>query len=98
MTTQTLSKRLAKFTGSKTSIAYQIAKDLATGENKSYKISGNIIRPVHTSGRGRFTSNLDYTADTCKMLSFLKLKFETGNDSARGGLTGNFIKIITKIK
>ncbi len=93
----TIAKRLEKFTGSKTSIAYQVAKDLSTGENKSCKIFGNIIRPVHTSGSGRFTSNLDYTNDCKAMLTFLKLKFETGNDSPRGGLTGNFIKILTKI-
>lgn len=98
MTNATIEKRLSKFTGSKTSISYQVAKDLATGENKSYKVSGNIIRPVHTSGSGRFTSNLDYTQDCIKILTFLKLKFETGNDSPRGGLTGNFIKIVTTIK
>lgn len=97
MTTTTLAKRLAKFTGSKTSIAYQVAKDLSTGENKTYKVSGDTIRPVHTSGSGRFTSNLDYTNDCCKVLDFLKIKYITGNDSKRGGLTGNFIKIITPI-
>jgi hypothetical protein len=93
MTRSTIAKRLAKFTGSKSSIAYQVAKKLATGENKS-----NIIRPVHTSGSGRFTTNLDYTFDCKNILTFLKLKFETGNDSPRGGLTGNYIKIITIIK
>jgi len=97
MTKTTLQKRLSKFSGSKTSIAYQVAKDLVTGENKSYKIFGNIIRPVHTSGSGRFTSNLDYTNDCKAILDFLKVKYEVGNDSPRGGLTGNFIKILTKI-
>jgi hypothetical protein len=97
MTRSTIEKRLLKFTGSKTSIAYQVAKDLSTGENKSYKINGNLIRPVHTTGSGRFTNNLDYTRDCCNILSFLKIKFEIGNDSPRGGLTGNFIKIITTI-
>jgi len=97
MTTSTLQKRLAKFTGSKTSIAYQVAKDLVTGENKSCKVFGKIIRPVHTSGNGRFTSNLDYTNDCIFMFTFLKIKFEIGNDSPRGGLTGNYIKILSKI-
>jgi hypothetical protein len=97
MTRSTISKKLAKFTGSKTSIAYQVAKDLATGENKTYKVSGNIVRPVHTSGSGRFTTNLDYTNDCKNIFTFLKLKFEIGNDSPRGGLTGNYIKILTKI-
>lgn len=97
MTRSTISKRLAKFTGSKTSIAYQVAKDIATGENKTYKVSGNIVRPVHTSGSGRFTTNLDYTNDCKNIFTFLKLKFEIGNDSPRGGLTGNYIKILTKI-
>jgi hypothetical protein len=98
MKRSTIANRLAKFAGSKTSIAYQVAKDLATGENKSYKITGNIIRPVHTTGKGRFTSNLDYTNDCKNIFTFLKLKFEIGNDSPRGGLTGNFIKLITKIE
>lgn len=97
MTRSTISKRLAKFTGSKTSIAYQVAKDIATGENKTYKVSGNLVRPVHTSGSGRFTTNLDYTNDCKNIFTFLKLKFEVGNDSPRGGLTGNYIKILTKI-
>jgi hypothetical protein len=97
MTNETLQKRLEKFTGSKTSIAYKIAKDLAIGENNSFKIFGNIVRPVHTSGSGKYTTNLDYTNDCKNIFTFLKLKFEIGNDSPRGGLTGNYIKILTKI-
>jgi hypothetical protein len=97
MTTTTLKNRLSKFTGPKNSIAYQVANDLVTGENKTYKISGNIVRPVHTSGSGRFTTNMDYTKDCTNLFTFLGLKFEVGNDSPRKGLTGNFIKITTKI-
>lgn len=90
MTTTTLSNRLDKrFKGSKSSFAYKSAKSVIDGER--------LIRPCHTSGRGRFTSNLDYTSDVMQLLSLLGIKYEIGNDSPRGGKTGNFIKITTKI-
>lgn len=90
MTTKTLSKRLAiRFNGSKSSFAYKTAKSVINGER--------VIRPCHTSGSGRFTTNLDYTSDVMQILSLLGVKYEIGNDSPRGGKTGNFIKITTKI-
>jgi len=97
MKRSTLEKRLEKYTGAKNSVAYKMAKELITGEKNTYKVYGNLIRPVHTSGSGRFTQNLDYTEKCLEILTFLKLKFEVGNDAPRGGLTGNYIKILTKI-
>ena len=95
----TLNSRLQKrYTGSKSSKSYKIVKDLIEGTRKTYMVNGNIIRPCHTSGSGRFTTNLDYTADTEKILTLLGLKFESGNDSPRGGKAGNYIKIISKIQ
>lgn len=95
----TLQNRLNKrFNGSKSSKAYQIVSDLISGTNKTYMVSGSIIRPCITSGRGRFTSNMDYTWDTESLLAALGIKFQSGNDSPRGGKTGNFIKILTKIE
>ena len=94
----TFQKRLEnRYTGSKNSKAYQIVKDLISGTNKTYMVYGNVIRPCATSGRGRFTSNIDYTKDTENLLNLLGIKFERGNDSPRGGLTGNYFKISTKI-
>ena len=99
MKTKTLNSRLEKrYTGSKSAKAYQIVKDLIDGTGKSYMVVGNIIRPCHTSGSGRFTTNLDYTNDTAAILRLIGVKFESGNDSPRGGKTGNYIKILTKIE
>jgi hypothetical protein len=91
-------KKLAKSTVSKTSIAYQIAFDIVNDTNKSYKVRGNEIRPVHTSGSGRFTSNLDYTNATKSLLSEIGIDTVLTNDSPRGGLTGNLLTITTKFK
>lgn len=90
MKTTTLSNRLAKrFNGSKSSFAYKSAQSVINGERE--------IRTCHTSGSGRFTSNLDYTSDVVELFNLLGLKFEQGNDSPRGGKTGNFVRVTTKI-
>ena len=47
---------------------------------------------TYTSGRGRFTSNL--TNDSIYwVIKLLGYKFQEGNDSPRGGKTGDFIKV-----
>lgn len=98
MKVETLSKRLEKrYSGSKTAKAYQIVKDLINGTNKTYMVNDNIIRPVRTTGSGRFTSNLDYTSDVKNLLTKLGIKYKSGNDAPRGGLTGNYIAVQTKI-
>ena len=98
MKATTLQKRLEKrYTGAKNCKAYQVAQDLINDTRNTYMIHGRRIRPVSTSGSGRFTSNLDYTSQIEGILELLGVKFTSGNDAARGGLTGNFIKIITKI-
>lgn len=51
------------------------------------------IRPCHTSGSGRFTTNLDYTQQTMWLLNKMGVDFEAGNDSPRGGKCGQFIII-----
>ena len=98
MKNQTLLNRLTKrFNGSKSSKSFQIVSDLINQTNKSGMINSNIIRPCKTSGSGRFTTNMDYTTETKSLLTLIGVKFEYGNDSLRGGKTGEFIKIITKI-
>ena len=94
----TLQKRLAKNNVTKNSKSYSIVKDLVFGTNYNYCIYLGIIRPCHTSGRGRFTTNLDYTNSVLFLLKELGIKYEVGNDAPRGSATGNFIKIITKIQ
>lgn len=100
MQATTLKNRLAKrYTGSKTAIAYKVLTDLTEGTNKTYMIEdGKIIRPVYVSGSKRFASNQDHTYAISNLLDLLGVKFESGNDAPRGGLTGNYIKILTKIE
>lgn len=106
MKTSTLKNRIAKLEVSKSSKAYKILIDVLEGTNKSYCFpygwDGNLkdvkIRPCYTSGSGRFTSNQDHTLAVYSLLTKVGLKVESGNDSPRGGLTGNYIIIKTKIE
>ena len=98
MKATTLQKRLDnRYEGSKNTIAYKIVTDVINKTNNSYRVWENTIRPVTTSGSGRFTTNLDYTRDVENLLDLIGVKYISGNDAPRGGATGNFIKIITKI-
>lgn len=78
----------------KNSNGYKLAKDLLT--------NGNIVYTCHTSGSGRFTTNIDRTNDTVYTLTCAGLKkdidFVIGNDSPRGGKTGNFVELTSKGK
>ena len=90
MKAQTLKNRLSKrYSGSKNTVAYRTISALTS--------NNQLLRPVHTSGSGRFTSNLDYTSDFKELLDIVGLKYEFGNDAPKGGLTGNYFKILTKI-
>ncbi len=92
MKTTTLKNRLEKrYNGARNSKAYQIVNSMIEANCK-------IIRTCHTSGSGRYTTNLDYTEEVKRILMLIGVKFESGNDSPRGGKPGNFIKIITKIQ
>jgi len=92
MKTQILKTRLEKrFTGAKNSAGYQIVKSILESKN------ADMIRPCYTSGRGRFTTNMDHTQAVENILTLIGVKYESGNDSPRGGKTGNYIKILTKI-
>jgi hypothetical protein len=75
---------------SKTAMAYKYAKQVIEGKKE--------IRPVHTSGTGRFCSNQDHTETTKAVLTKIGIEFVFSNDSKRGGLTGNLLTITTKIK
>ena len=100
MKASTISARLAKrYTGSKSTIAYRIVKDIINGTNDTFTIrKDGTIRPCYTSGTGRFTSNQDHTASTMELLNLIGLKYTSGNDAPRGGATGQWIKVATKIE
>lgn len=91
-----LLKRLQESNQAKNSFAYRLMNDFITG-NDSWSIIGNQLRTCHTSGNGRFTTNLDYTSDVQLLCKKLRLLTETGNDAPKGGKTGNYVRIITKI-
>lgn len=86
-------KVLQELTGMHTELIYGRIEPL-----KTYMVYGGVIRPVRTSGSGRFTKNMDYTADICRALDACGIKYETGNDAPRGGACGTFIKVLTKIE
>ena len=62
-----------------------------------YVDDARLIRPCLTAGRGRFVHNSDHTFEFCALLDRLGVKYEKGNDAPRGGLTGNYIRVLTKI-
>lgn len=100
------SKKFGTLAISKSSKVYQILKDIAEGTNKSYCLpygwDGNLknvkIRPCYASGKGKYTSNQDHSLWLEGSLRRLGLKIETGNDAPRGGATGKYIIIKTKIE
>ena len=73
---------------------YRYAEQLLT--------SGKRVYTCHTSGQGRFTTNIDRTDDTIRVLRLAGLKqyidFIVDNDSPRGGLTGNYVELTSKGK
>jgi len=82
--------KLSKLTRSKYSIAYRFVIDVIEGAKE--------IRPVYTSGKGRFCSNQNHTFETTILLDIMGIEYLLTNDSPKGGLTGNLITITTKIK
>ena len=94
-------KRLVKSSAAKNSVAYRIVCDLIEGTNREYRINrtahGTIIRANYTSGSGRYTTNMEHSEAVARLLTEIGIEFEQGNDSPRGGKTGAFIKVTTKI-
>ena len=78
----------------KSSSAYKLIKEWL---NQRHNTPRSYIRPCWTSGRGRYTTNLDYTHDVERVLKHMKIKFISDNDAPKGGKVGNFIKITHKV-
>jgi hypothetical protein len=80
---------------SKNSKGYQLAEELL-------KYGVNRINTCWTSGKGRFTTNMNYHQDTIDVLEtagLMRLRdFITGNDSPRGGKTGLHIELTSNGK
>lgn len=95
MKKETLQKRWAKIRPNYKGIARSFGEQLSGEKPKEWRVS---------RGSGLFfCSNCDYTRDICAVLDALRIKYELrnkyelGNDAPRGGLPGNYIKILTKI-
>ena len=89
----TLVKRIEKLTVnkelSKNSLVYNWLINLKSNE---------ILRPVFSQGSSwKHSSLVDKTTELTTVLKKLGIEFVTGNDAARGGKTGYFVKITTKI-
>jgi hypothetical protein len=58
----------------------------------------DVLRPVYSQGSSwKHSSLVDKNTELTTLLSTLGIKFETGNDAPKGGKTGAYVKIITKI-
>lgn len=100
MKTSTFKNRTKQI--SKSSKGYMYAEMILKGHCRySWGKSGKFYT-CHTSGKGRFTTNMDYTGDTINVLELAGLKkaihFIVDNDSPRGGKTGNYIQLTSKGK
>lgn len=95
-----MQKRWAKIRPNYRGIAREFGEQLTGAKPQAWPLfgDGGEVRPVWTSGSGRYCKNCDHTRDVCAVLDALRVKYVTGNDAPRGGLTGNYIKIISKIE
>lgn len=79
-------------TQSKGSKGYQFARELMT--------TGKPVNTAHYSGRGRYTTLLDYTNATIDVLRNVGLKqgidFVLENNAPKGSATGNYISLTAK--
>ena len=95
MKKSTLTKRIEK--GYFRGVALEVLKELA-GIKNYYRIGKDKkIRPAGYTGRGRFISKFDYSDKIIDALNACKLKFVFGNDAPRGGVSGKYIIVETKI-
>lgn len=94
-------------TTKKSTIAKRIEKLVSTKElNKNSLVYGwvaslqsnEVLRPVFSQGSTwKHSSLVDKSFELTSILRKLGIDFSTGNDAARNGKTGYFVKINTKI-
>ena len=63
--------------------------------NKKWGLKNNVkLRPINQVGKGKHASySADHTNEYCNYLDELKLKYNLGNDSPRGGQLGKYIEV-----
>ena len=75
----------------KSSIVYGWIKELIGGKKE--------FRPVYSQGSSWKNSSLfDRRTEMTTILNAMKIEYKSGNDAPRGGQTGAFIQITTKVK
>lgn len=97
MKRETLAKRVNKLNLSHCSVAYQVLAEIAGIKDYHRLYRKDFIRPTWYSGYGRFAKTFEYSLDIRAALTACKIKYVEGNDAPRGGKSGNYIKILTKI-
>jgi len=86
-----LTKLVAEKRLSKTSIIYGWINEMIAGKK--------LFRPVYSQGTNWNSSSLfDRTVEVDIILKLMGVEYLIGNDAPRGGKTGSFIKISTKLK
>ena len=76
---------------SKRSIIYSWVNELIAGSKE--------FRPVFTRGSSwKYSTLFDKRDEFTNVLYLMKIEYTSGNDAPRGGRTGEFIIITTKIK
>lgn len=93
-TTAVLEKRIGKLVKakrlSKNSLVYKTLVALETGE---------LVRPVYSQGSTwKHSSLVDFTVGLRAALDLMGVEYEVGNDAPKGGKTGAYVKVTTKIK
>lgn len=84
-----LVKKMNKLNVSKNSLVYGWVSVLQSNE---------VLRPIFSQGSTwKHSSLIDKSKELTDLLRELNISFSTGNDAARGGKTGYFVKINTKI-
>lgn len=86
MKKETAIERVEKVTLNRATKGYKL---VMAALEKGYKF----IRPCRTSGRGRYTTNLDYTWQVEQVLREAGIKYTCTNDAPRGSATGNLITL-----
>lgn len=93
-TSTTLAKRIEKLVASK-----ELSKNSLVYGWVSNLQSNEVLRPIFSQGSTwKYSSLIDKSYELEIVLRKLGIEFATGNYATRGGKTGHFVKITTKIK